>query len=217
MSFQISNNPNTGIPLIEGYWENSIFKVNASNIHFESLPTTQQSDIKKLWKTPKGYIGQGPVIDSEIYCVGGEIVGSDIVITKNDESNFNIDISSIQIAGSFDGEYSSLSNAPTLFSGDYNSLSNRPTCFFDGNYGSLNNKPSLFSGNYDDLSNKPSLFDGNFNSLVNKPSLFDGDYNSLNNLPSLFSGDYSNLLNKPVLFNGDYNNLTNKPILFNGF
>ena len=88
MSFQLSNNPNTGIPLIEGYWENSIFKVNAGNIHFESLPTTQQSDIKKLWKTPKGYIGQGPVIDSEIYCVGGEIVGSDIVVTKNDGSNF---------------------------------------------------------------------------------------------------------------------------------
>lgn len=54
----------------------------------------------------------------------------------------------------FDGDYNSLTNKPTLFDGDYNSLSNKPT-LFDGDYNSLTNTPSLFSGSYDDLTDKP--------------------------------------------------------------
>ena len=88
-----------------------------------------------------------------------------------------------------------------------------PQTTFDGNYNSLSNLPSLFDGNYNSLSNLPTLFSGDYNALSNLPSLFDGDYNSLSNLPSLFDGDYDNLTNKPALFSGSYTDLTNKPTI----
>ena len=42
---------------------------------------------------------------------------------------------------------------------------------FDGDYGSLSNTPSLFDGNYNNLSNKPTLFDGDYGSLSNTPTI----------------------------------------------
>ena len=88
-----------------------------------------------------------------------------------------------------------------------------PQTTFDGNYNSLSNLPTLFDGNYNSLSNLPTLFSGDYNALSNLPTLFDGDYNSLSNLPSLFDGDYDNLTNKPTLFSGSYTDLTNKPTI----
>ena len=85
-------------------------------------------------------------------------------------------IESLQ-TGSFDGDYNSLSNLPTLFDGDYSSLSNQPTIpsnvsdltndagytTFDGAYGSLSGAPNLAavatSGSYSDLSNKVTQID----------------------------------------------------------
>ena len=62
---------------------------------------------------------------------GSLIQGDNISLLTND-SGFT----------SFDGEYSSLSNTPTLFDGDYNTLSNKPA-LFDGDYDSLSNSPEL--------------------------------------------------------------------------
>ena len=100
-------------------------------------------------------------------------------------------------------------------SGDYTDLTNLPT-LFDGDYANLTNKPTLFDGDYTSLTNLPTLFDGDYANLTNKPTLFDGDYTSLTNLPTLFDGDYANLTNKPTLFDGDYTNLANKPELEDG-
>ena len=83
-------------------------------------------------------------------------------------------------------------------SGDYTDLTNLPT-LFDGDYGNLTNKPTLFDGDYTSLTNLPTLFDGDYANLTNKPTLFDGDYTSLTNLPTLFDGDYASLTNKPCL------------------
>ena len=86
-------------------------------------------------------------------------------------------------------------------SGDYTDLTNLPT-LFDGDYANLTNKPTLFDGDYTSLTNLPTLFDGDYANLTNKPTLFDGDYTSLTNLPTLFDGDYASLTNKPQLEDG---------------
>ena len=66
------------------------------------------------------------------------------------------------------------------FDGDYNSLSNLPT-LFDGNYNSLSNLPTLFSGSYNDLTNQPTIpaaqiqsdwnVTGTLGEILNKPSI----------------------------------------------
>ncbi len=42
---------------------------------------------------------------------------------------------------------------------------------FDGDYNSLTNLPTLFSGSWADLTDKPTLFSGNYNDLTNKPTI----------------------------------------------
>ena len=42
---------------------------------------------------------------------------------------------------------------------------------FNGNYESLSNKPTLFDGAYDNLTNKPNLFSGSYDDLINKPAI----------------------------------------------
>jgi hypothetical protein len=66
MSFQLSNNPNTGIPLIEGYWKNSIFKVKASNIHFEPLPTPNIVTLNFIPEFPKDKL-YGKLIEQLVF------------------------------------------------------------------------------------------------------------------------------------------------------
>ena len=131
--------------------------------------------------------------------------------------------------GSFSGDYNDLVNAPTFAtiatSGNYTDLSNLPS-LFDGNYNSLTNKPTLFSGSYNDLTNKPTLSTvagtGDYNDLTNKPTIptaFSGVYNDLTGKPTLSTvagtGAYSDLSGTPslatVATSGDYNDLTNKP------
>jgi hypothetical protein len=48
----------------------------------------------------------------------------------------------IDIAADFDGDYTNLTNKPTLFDGDYANLTNTPT-LFDGDYDSLTSLPTL--------------------------------------------------------------------------
>ena len=147
--------------------------------------------------------------------------------------------------GNFSGNYNDLTNTPTIPS-DVSDLTDNTSLLFSGDYTDLSNKPSLFSGDYDDLSNKPSLFSGDYGDLSNTPTIpsdvsdltdntnllgggggFSGDYNDLTNTPTipsdvsdltdttslLFSGDYTDLSNKPSLFSGDYGDLTNTPTI----
>jgi hypothetical protein len=75
-----------------------------------------------------------------------------------------------------------------------------------GNYSDLSNTPSLFSGSYNDLTNKPSLFDGDWTSLTGKPTFAtvatSGNYNDLMNLPALFNGTWESLTGKPTTISG---------------
>jgi len=131
---------------------------------------------------------------------------------NSSSSTNNTPILNTNNVSTFNGEYDSLKNKPTLFSGIYDSLKNKPL-LFSGAYSDLTGKPNLFDGSYNSLSNKPNLFSGAYSDLTGKPNLFDGNYNSLSNTPILFDGDYNTLINRPSLFNGDYNTLTNKPVL----
>jgi len=149
-----------------------------------------------------------------------------------DVNLFDGDYSSLTGAPSlFDGAYSSLTGAPTLFSGDYADLSNKPTIPAD--VSDLTDTGSLLGGggggggtsNYNDLTNLPDLtvyqlaasaFSGDYNDLNNKPALFSGSYTDLSDKPALFSGSYTDLSDKPTLFSGAYADLTGKPTLFSG-
>ena len=145
---------------------------------------------------------------------------------------FDGDYSSLTGAPSlFDGAYSSLTGAPTLFSGDYADLSNKPTIPAD--VSDLTDTGSLLGGggggggtsNYNDLTNLPDLtvyqlastaFSGAYADLTGKPTLFSGDYDDLSNKPTLFSGRYTDLTDTPTLFSGSYTDLTDTPALFSG-
>jgi hypothetical protein len=70
--------------------------------------------------------------------------------------------------GHFDGLFSSLTSTPTTLAG-YGI-----TDAFDGDYTNLTNKPTLFDGDYTNLTNKPTLFDGAFSSLTNTPTTLAG-------------------------------------------
>ncbi len=54
-------------------------------------------------------------------------------------------------------------------------INNQVISGFSGNYSDLTNKPTLStvatSGSYTDLTNKPALFSGNYNDLTNKPTI----------------------------------------------
>ena len=111
------------------------------------------------------------------------VSGSQITVNKIDASSDVEGLSTVAISG----DYTDLTNLPTLFDGDYANLTNKPT-LFDGDYASLTNLPTLFDGDYANLTNKPTLFDGDYTSLTNTPTLFDGDYASLTNKPQLEDG-----------------------------
>ena len=97
------------------------------------------------------------------------VSGSQITANKIDASTDVEGLSTVAISG----DYTSLTNLPTLFDGDYANLTNKPT-LFDGDYTSLTNLPTLFDGDYANLTNKPTLFDGDYANLTNKPELEDG-------------------------------------------
>ena len=121
----------------------------------------------------------------------------------------------------------------SLFDGDYSSLTGAPS-LFDGAYSSLTGAPTLFSGDYADLSNKPTI-PADVSDLTDTGSLLGSggsggggtsNYNDLTNLPDLtvyqlaasaFSGDYDDLSNKPTLFSGAYADLTSKPTTLSGY
>ncbi|MES2023221.1 MAG: hypothetical protein V4439_00905 [Patescibacteria group bacterium] len=133
----------------------------------------------------------------------------------------------------FSGNYSDLTNLPTLFSGDYNDLTNKPTSLsFDGNFSSLANKPTTLAGygitdgnsgspDWSSITGKPSFAtvatSGSYSDLTNRPTLFSGAYSDLTGKPSLFSGSYTDLTNKPTLFDGNFSSLTNKPTTLAGY
>ena len=78
-----------------------------------------------------------------------------------------------QVISGFSGDYTSLTNRPTLSTvsrtGSYTDLLNRPTLSTvssTGSYNDLLNKPVLFSGSYTDLTNKPTI-PTNTNQLTN--------------------------------------------------
>ena len=62
----------------------------------------------------------------------------------------------------------------TTFDGDYNSLTNKPT-LFDGDYSSLTNTPTLFSGSYDDLTNKPEATELDLEQFYSELTYTNGD------------------------------------------
>jgi hypothetical protein len=102
-------------------------------------------------------------------------------------------------------------------------IANQVISGFSGNYTDLTNKPSLFSGSYNDLTNKPNIPDGTYANLTGKPTFATvattGQYTDLLGTPSLSpvatSGQYSDLSGTPslatVATSGSYNDLTNKP------
>jgi hypothetical protein len=83
------------------------------------------------------------------------VSGSQITANKIDASNDVEGLSTVAVSG----DYTDLTNLPTLFDGDYANLTNKPT-LFDGDYTSLTNLPTLFDGDYANLTNKPELEDG---------------------------------------------------------
>ena len=83
------------------------------------------------------------------------VSGSQITANKIDASTDVEGLSTVAISG----DYTDLTNLPTLFDGDYANLTNKPT-LFDGDYTSLTNTPTLFDGDYASLTNKPQLEDG---------------------------------------------------------
>ena len=83
------------------------------------------------------------------------VSGSQITANKIDASTDVEGLSTVAISG----DYTDLTNLPTLFDGDYANLTNKPT-LFDGDYASLTNLPTLFDGDYANLTNKPQLEDG---------------------------------------------------------
>ena len=97
--------------------------------------------------------------------------------------------------GAFTFAPADLSNYST-FDGDYNSLTNKPSIVTLGNLSATNSAASgggalaydsgtgTFTFTPPDLSNY-STFDGNYNNLTNKPSLFDGAYSSLTGAPTI--------------------------------
>jgi hypothetical protein len=98
-------------------------------------------------------------------------------------------------SGAFTFAPADLSNYST-FDGDYNSLTNKPSIVTLGNLSATNSAASgggalaydsgtgTFTFTPPDLSNY-STFDGNYNNLTNKPSLFDGAYSSLTGAPTI--------------------------------
>lgn len=97
--------------------------------------------------------------------------------------------------GAFTFAPADLSNYST-FDGDYNSLTNKPSIVTLGNLSATNAAASgggsltydsgtgTFTFTPPDLSNF-GTFDGNYNNLTNKPSLFDGAYSSLTGAPTI--------------------------------
>ena len=97
--------------------------------------------------------------------------------------------------GAFTFAPADLSNYST-FDGDYNSLTNKPTIVTLGNLSATNaaasgggsltydNGTGTFTFTPPDLSNF-GTFDGNYNNLTNKPTLFDGTYASLTGAPTI--------------------------------
>ena len=69
------------------------------------------------------------------------VSGSQITANKIDASTDIDGLSTVAISG----DYTSLTNLPTLFDGDYANLTNKPT-LFDGDYANLTNKPELEDG-----------------------------------------------------------------------
>ena len=98
-------------------------------------------------------------------------------------------------SGAFTFAPADLSNYST-FDGDYNSLTNKPSIVTLGNLSATNAAASgggaltydsgtgTFTFTPPDLSNY-STFDGNYNNLTNKPTLFDGAYSSLTGAPTI--------------------------------
>jgi len=94
----------------------------------------------------------------------------------------------------FSGNYTDLSNLPTLFSGDYNDLANIPSVAESGlSFTLVDNLLSLSNGNDINLDNLAL----NYNTLTNVPVEFSGNYADLTNLPNLFSGNAADLINQP--------------------
>ena len=63
----------------------------------------------------------------------------------------------------------SYNNSTGIFSFTGVDLSGYST--FDGDYNSLTNLPTLFSGSWNDLTDKPTLFSGSYNDLTDKPTI----------------------------------------------
>jgi len=113
--------------------------------------------------------------------------------------------------------WNNIQGKPELFDGDYSSLENAPAV--PVNIGDLNNvssnvpsigqvlewsgtewfpatvSDSAFSGSYDDLTDKPVLFSGSYNDLTQQPTI-PTDINQLTDIDSLLSsgggGSYTN-------------------------
>ena len=85
---------------------------------------------------------------------------SDTTVVKGGISDYILPIASTSTLGGVKVDGSSVTVSNGVISADT----------FDGNYDSLTNKPTLFSGSYDDLTNQPTLFNGDYNSLSNAPT-----------------------------------------------
>lgn len=88
------------------------------------------------------------------------------------------------------------------FSGDYNDLLNKPV-LFDGEFSSLTNAPTIATDVSELTDTTNILFDGSYFNLTNKPAI-PTDVNQLSDnddlLASGFSGSYNDLTEKPTSF-----------------
>ena len=143
-------------------------------------------------------VGAGGVLTIDSTGAGASYTDADArsaISLSTGTASGNGSLSYNSTSGAFTFAPADLSNYST-FDGDYNSLTNKPSIVTLGNLSATNAAASgggsltydsgtgTFTFTPPDLSNY-STFDGNYNNLTNKPTLFDGAYSSLTGAPTI--------------------------------
>ena len=135
----------------------------------------------------------------------------DPAIFLKDSNNNIVRIAGLGSEGSFDGDYNSLTNKPTLGDGTLtiNDSDGVEIGTFTANQtgDATLALPANFSGNYNDLINTPTIGDGTL-------TISDADGNQLGTFTANQVGNVS--LTLPATFSGDYDDLSNKPTIGDG-
>ncbi|MBI4648889.1 MAG: hypothetical protein HY738_20445, partial [Bacteroidia bacterium] len=184
---------------------------------------TESDPVFTAWDKTTGIsITENQVSDLQNYLtaeVDGSVTNELQVLSISDDTIYLSNGGFVKLPAGFDGQYSSLTGAPSLAtvatSGSYNDLNDQPA--IPANVSELNNDTGYLITEVDgsvtnelqalSISNDTIyLSNGGF---VKLPAGFSGNYNDLTNKPD-FTGWDTNDAND---FNGDYNNLTNTPTI----